>query len=93
MFKQNKKNNVYPCKPYIYYIKVGFKGVKIISVCFRDAVLRQLNLYYQLLLKKIATQNTKAYTKWHVDLKLEDTENSSLKHTYIILNPLNPTFI
>ena len=27
---RNKKNNVYPCKPQFYYIKVGFKGVKII---------------------------------------------------------------
>ena len=27
---RNKKNNVYPCKPEFYYIKVGFKGVKII---------------------------------------------------------------
>ena len=26
----NKKNNVYSCKPQFYYIKVGFKGVKII---------------------------------------------------------------
>ena len=26
----NKKNNVYPCKPQFYYLKVGFKGVKII---------------------------------------------------------------
>ena len=26
----NKKNNVYPCKPQFYCIKVGFKGVKII---------------------------------------------------------------
>ena len=26
----NKKNNVYPWKPQFYYIKVGFKGVKII---------------------------------------------------------------
>ena len=26
----NKKNNVYPRKPQFYYIKVGFKGVKII---------------------------------------------------------------
>ena len=26
----NKKNNVYPCKPQFYYIKMGFKGVKII---------------------------------------------------------------
>ena len=25
-----KKNNVYPCKPQFYYIKVGFKGVEII---------------------------------------------------------------
>ena len=27
---RNEKNNVYPCKPKFYYIKVGFKGVKII---------------------------------------------------------------
>ena len=30
IFKQNKKNNVYPCKPQFYYIKMGFNGVKII---------------------------------------------------------------
>ena len=24
-----RKNNVYPCKPQFYYIKVGFKGVKL----------------------------------------------------------------
>ena len=33
---RNKKNNVYPCKPQFYWIKVGFKGVKIIMACFRD---------------------------------------------------------
>ena len=27
---RNKKNNVYPCKPQFYYVKVGFKEVKII---------------------------------------------------------------
>ena len=27
---RNKKNNVYPCKPQLYYIKVGLTGVKII---------------------------------------------------------------
>ena len=26
---RNKKNNVYPCKPQVYYIKVGFKGSKL----------------------------------------------------------------
>ena len=29
-FSRNNKNNVYPCKPQFYNIKVGFKGVKII---------------------------------------------------------------
>ena len=29
-FNRGKKNNVYPCKPKFYCIKVGFKGVKII---------------------------------------------------------------
>ena len=38
VLSKNKKNNVYPCKPQFYYIKVGFKGVKIISACFRDGV-------------------------------------------------------
>ena len=28
--------NVYPCIPKFYYIKVGFKGVKIILARFRD---------------------------------------------------------
>ena len=27
---KNKNNSIYPCKPQFYYIKVGFKGVKII---------------------------------------------------------------
>ena len=27
---RNKKNNVYPCKPQFHYMKVGFKGIKII---------------------------------------------------------------
>ena len=30
VLSKNKKNNVYPSKPQFYYIKVGFKGVKII---------------------------------------------------------------
>ena len=27
---RNKGNNVYPCKPLFYYIKVEFKGVKVV---------------------------------------------------------------
>ena len=29
-FSRNKKNNVYTCKSQFYYIKMGFKGVKIV---------------------------------------------------------------
>ena len=36
LLSRNKKNNVYPCKPQFYYIKLGFKGVKIVEACFRD---------------------------------------------------------
>ena len=36
LLSRNKKNNVYPCKPQFYYIKVGFKVVKIIKACFHD---------------------------------------------------------
>ena len=30
VLSKNKQNNIYPCKLQFYYIKVGFKGVKII---------------------------------------------------------------
>ena len=30
VLSKNNKNNIYPCKPQFCYIKVGFKGVKII---------------------------------------------------------------
>ena len=30
ILSRDQKNNVYPCKPQFYYIKVGYKGVKII---------------------------------------------------------------
>ena len=36
IFSKIRKNNVDPCKPQFYYIKVGFKGDKILYACFRD---------------------------------------------------------
>ena len=44
---RNKKNNVYPCKPQFYYIKVGFKGVKIIKACFRYGSLETCLTHWQ----------------------------------------------
>ena len=38
VLSRNKKNKGYPSKPQFYYIKVGFKGVKIIKACFRDVI-------------------------------------------------------
>ena len=47
-----KKNNVYPCEPQFYYIKVGFKGVEIIYVCFRDDMVRLVaNASWRFILK------------------------------------------
>ena len=46
---RNKKNNVYPCKPHFYYIKVGFKGVKIyrrVFVMSDDSILSLLQMGY-----------------------------------------------
>ena len=31
---RNNKNNVYPCKPQFYYIKMGFKGSKLYRYVF-----------------------------------------------------------
>ena len=39
---RNKKNNVYPCKPQFYYIKVGFKGSKLYRYVFVMAVVDYL---------------------------------------------------
>ena len=39
VFEQKLENNVYLCKPEFYYIKVGFKGIKIIQACFRDGLI------------------------------------------------------
>ena len=36
MFKSKNKKNVYPCKPEVYYIKVGCKGVLITRTCYPD---------------------------------------------------------
>ena len=42
---RTKKNNVYSCKPQFYYIKVGFEGVKMLYVCFRDVILCILHMF------------------------------------------------
>ena len=51
LLSRNKKNNVYPCRPQFYYIKVGFKGVRIIWACFPDEALpiKPPNLMLQIL--------------------------------------------
>ena len=34
LLSRKKKNNVYPCKPQFYYMKVGFKGSKLYRAVF-----------------------------------------------------------
>ena len=59
---RNKKNNVYPCKPPFYYIKVGFKGSKIYRHVFLMLILNepcrywyQQNVHLTFILKFILT--------------------------------------
>ena len=35
-FRAKIRKNEYPCKPYFYYIKVGYKGVLITWSCYPD---------------------------------------------------------
>ena len=51
-FWRNKKNNVYPCKPQFYYIKVG---VKIIYACFCDGMLLVYTFVFYLSLRGMDT--------------------------------------
>ena len=49
----NEKNNVYPCKPHFYYIKMGFKGLELNRLVFvmlphqGDHIARQDHLTHQ----------------------------------------------
>ena len=64
------KNNVYPCKPQFYYIKVGFKGVKIINfkACFRDESSSQ---WFPTLITSPAQRNLNADNKlWLTELSI-----------------------
>ena len=45
MFLSRNKINVYPCKPQIYCIKMGFKRIKIIWACFRYEYVEYLAVY------------------------------------------------
>ena len=76
------KNNVYPCKPQFYYIKVGFKGVNIIRACLRDAFIFSQT-------KKTSHELSAGYNLSIHDIYIYISQ----KHASIILTPLNPTFI
>ena len=46
---KNKENNVYPCKPQFYCIKVGFRGSKLyrhVSVMVVNLILGPNNVYW-----------------------------------------------
>ena len=73
---RNNKNNVYPCKPQFYYIKVGFKGVKIIETCLRDEwqnkhAIRNYRLTMQLFIVKLHMFRTGVFC----DLAVSDLIN------------------
>ena len=76
---RNKKNNVCPCKPQFYYIKVGFNGVKIIQVCFCDetigvlSVISVQSIYVQLCSSFLAAVN-KLVTSFLIKIQYIQTD-------------------
>ena len=50
------RNNVYPCTPQFYYIKVGCKRVFITWTCFRD-----VKVFYGCVLGKIFQRYVKEF--------------------------------
>ena len=74
LFKQNNENNMYPREPQFYYIKVGFKEVKTIQACFRDAFrIRVLKPYCSQMIKHTKLKiflnyNTRFYVLKYTDL-------------------------
>ena len=57
---RNKKNNVYPCKPQFYYIKVEIKGVKIIYMFswWSEDVYQPVHLHFEFLRIKTSFKQT-----------------------------------
>ena len=43
-FRAKIRENVYPCKPEFYYIKVGYKGVYSTRICYHDVKKQSHNL-------------------------------------------------
>ena len=81
---RNQGNNVYPFEPQFYYIKVGFKGVKIISACFRDEYIYAMSgnvmngkNSYSFSLHEIFTEKKKKKKRIFF---LSNTNSSSEKH-------------
>ena len=66
---RNKKNNVYPCKSQFYYIKVGFKEIKIIRACFRDAYDYDISAESSLTVFLFVFMHTETLLKWGLRLK------------------------
>ena len=49
VLEQKGEQNVYPCKPQFYYIKVGCKGVYITMTCYPDVHVDLLSLWSMVL--------------------------------------------
>ena len=89
---RNKENNVYPCKPQFYYIKVGFKGVKIIKACFRDVktCVSSVKKLKEIIEEKKKKKKKKKKTK--SDLKTKSIKTTTVNSLIIMYIPVYPIF-
>ena len=67
LLSKNKKNNVYPCEPQFYCIKVGFKGTELYRYVFVMIFFPFRFLRRELLCRKVKVKITSAVSfvaKW-----------------------------
>ena len=82
---RNKKNNVYPCKPQFYCIKVGFKGVKLYRYVFvmchkieRKAMIRNRYNYPTPPIRDIKGKETQTRNNWTLmEISLAESQTDS----------------
>ena len=109
ILSRNKKNNVYPCKPQFYYRYVFVMRVKLLAYGLNfkhlwsdQGLLYQLNesmntvddrrTVMHMLIRAFAVR-IRCKIFFACCTSTINLWRPSRKHTYIILTPLNPTFI
>ena len=69
-FRAKIRDDVYPCKPQFYYIRIGCEGVQITQVCYHDNqgindVGSKSSFPYNVYLQKVVLESWVVNLRWH----------------------------